>query len=282
MDTGFLADIIKEVLVSDGLACLPGFGTFRTEFVPACFSDKGFTVNPPYLKLVFDAGVKDDTALVDFYAANNNIAPSRAFDVIAGKVSAVRQELIASRAVLLPGLGYLRVTHDGSYFFVAEENLEIFPSYDMLEPVSLRYLPVIMSAGAHADAAVSTDIPVLTEPAVTQDASVSTDTALAPDAGAQAEAGTSGNAAAFGNNGATGDNLVMTDSVDRTDSEAGDAACISKKTPRLHPAVTAVLVLVLLSVLALAALAVLGRSCPELVDPLLYNAEELRILYTVL
>lgn len=278
MDTEFLADIIKEVLVSNGVACLPGFGTFRTEQVPSYFSDKGFTVNPPYLKLVFDAGIKDDTALVDFYAANNNILPSRAFEVIEGKVSAVRKELMADRAVLLPGLGYLRVTHDGSFFFVAGENLEIFPSYDMLEPVSLRYLPVTISANTHA--AVLTDEALSTEPAVPQDAMDSTDTAFVPDAGAQAEAGTSGNAAAFGNTGATEDNGVMTDAVDRADSGAEDAACVSTKTPRLHPALTAVLVLVLLFVLALAALAVLGRTCPELVDPLLYNAEELQILYS--
>ncbi len=279
METEFLADIIKEVLVSSGKACLPGFGAFRTEHVPAYFSDKGFTVNPPYLKLVFDAGIKDDTALVDFYAANNGLTLSRASDVIAGKVSALRQELMASRAVLLPGLGYLRVTHDGSFFFVAGENLEVFPFYDMLEPVSLRYLPVTASANVpdDTDASVFADAPFPEEAMEPQESGAYGNNDAMQDVEEHTDAGTPADGFTAADGKAPAGETAAECQVQNPG--AGNAAGASKT--RRH-VLAAVLIAVSLAVLALAALAVLGRTCPELVDPLLYSDEELQILYTVL
>ncbi|MCQ2186523.1 MAG: hypothetical protein MJY92_07360, partial [Bacteroidales bacterium] len=64
MDQKLFSDIIKEVLVRDGHACLPGLGTFVTEEVPAQFSEKGFTINPPYLKIEFRTDMPQELGLV--------------------------------------------------------------------------------------------------------------------------------------------------------------------------------------------------------------------------
>ncbi len=223
METGFLADIIKEVLVRGDVACLPGLGAFIAEQVPAYFSDKGFTINPPYLKPVFDERVKDDMTLVDFYAENNGLSRSRAQDIVLQEVAAVRKELATERIVLLPGLGYFRMPHDGRIIFIVEEGLQIFPHCDLLEPVSLRHLDaaVFMAKKMEVDR---------TEP------------------------------------------LPEQKPQDVPASEPEQASGAGRKI-----LVTA-LIMVSVALIALAALAILGRLCPEIVDRILYSAEELEIL----
>ena len=53
MDIDLFAEIIKELLLDNDEVTLPGLGTFVTEVVPASFSDKGYTILPPYRKLMF-------------------------------------------------------------------------------------------------------------------------------------------------------------------------------------------------------------------------------------
>ena len=76
MDIDLLSKMIKELVMDHDRVSLPGLGTFVAETVPAAFSDKGYTVNPPYRKLSFRP-VKDkesDTLLVDFYASANGVS----------------------------------------------------------------------------------------------------------------------------------------------------------------------------------------------------------------
>ena len=44
---------MRDLVLDSDLVVVPGLGTFRAEVVPASFSDKGYTVNPPYRKLTF-------------------------------------------------------------------------------------------------------------------------------------------------------------------------------------------------------------------------------------
>lgn len=110
---------------------VPGLGVFRAEIVPASFSDKGFTVNPPYRKLVFAAGIPDQ------------VVDDKAGKVVEGEglaelVESVKAELKETRSVELPGLGKLRLTKSDQYFFVPDEDANIFPDGFGLEPVSLK------------------------------------------------------------------------------------------------------------------------------------------------
>lgn len=244
MELKFLADIIKEVLVKNDVACLPGLGAFTTEEVPAYFSDKGFTINPPYLKVVFNTSILKDTALVDFYADNNGISKSVAMSVVSQAVSDLRQELTSARAVLLPDLGLLRLTLDGSIFFVAAENLDIFPQYDLLEPVSLRHLP-----------AVDFVSPVIgSENASEHESQSESEPIPAPQPEPEP--------------------VLELAGVPEPEPEL-------KGKPRRSVAAVVAVTIVVLAILFFAALAILGRTCPDLVDPLLYSAEELNIIHQI-
>ena len=53
MDIDLLSKMVKELILDKDEVELPGVGTFVAETVPATFSDKGYTINPPYRKLSF-------------------------------------------------------------------------------------------------------------------------------------------------------------------------------------------------------------------------------------
>ena len=56
MDIALLSEMVGELILDHDQIGLPGVGTFVAEVVPATFSDKGYTINPPYRKLSFRGG----------------------------------------------------------------------------------------------------------------------------------------------------------------------------------------------------------------------------------
>ena len=48
------------------------------------------------------------------------------------------EELQAKKVVIFPGLGRLRATKENTFFFIADEDLDIYPYGVGLEPVSLK------------------------------------------------------------------------------------------------------------------------------------------------
>ena len=73
MDIDLLSRMVGELIVRHDQVGLPGVGTFVAELVPASFSDKGFTINPPYRRLSFYPSRLEDTLLIDLYASSNQI-----------------------------------------------------------------------------------------------------------------------------------------------------------------------------------------------------------------
>ena len=51
MDIDLLAKMVKEAILDHDTVTLPGVGCFVAELVPSTFSDKGYTINPPYRRL---------------------------------------------------------------------------------------------------------------------------------------------------------------------------------------------------------------------------------------
>lgn len=138
MDIQILSRMLLELLQDHERVGLPGLGAFVTEEVPAYFSDKGFTINPPYKKLSFRMYREDDGLLSTLYAKANGISVEEAADVIAAFCADVRGILVAERAIALPGLGKLKATKGNDFFFVPEEDLSIFAEEVGLEPISLK------------------------------------------------------------------------------------------------------------------------------------------------
>ena len=53
MDIDLLSKIVKEIVLDNDSVTLPGIGSFLAEIVPSSFSDKGYTINPPYRRVYF-------------------------------------------------------------------------------------------------------------------------------------------------------------------------------------------------------------------------------------
>lgn len=138
MDIDLLSKMVKELILDNDRVVLPGFGAFVAEIVPSTFSDKGYTINPPYRKLYFRNRDEDDMKLIEFYAASNNVELAVADKVIRDFVSELQSVLFARKTVAFPGLGRLRATKENAVFFVADEELDIYPEGFGLEPISLK------------------------------------------------------------------------------------------------------------------------------------------------
>ena len=139
MDIDLLAKMIRDVVLEKDEVALPGLGVFLAEFVPASFSDKGFTINPPYKRLTFrqEVNAGDDT-LIRMYAEANNIGEDASARIVNDFLSGLKDILMVRKAVVFPELGKLRATRENNFFFIADENLDIYPEGFGLEPVSLK------------------------------------------------------------------------------------------------------------------------------------------------
>lgn len=139
MDIDLLSKMIKELILEKDEVALPGIGTFATEIVPASFSDKGYTIHPPYRRLYFRQRQNNtDTALFDFYASSNNIDDNNARRIVMDFLTEMKSVLEDKKTIVFPGLGRLRATKENNFFFVADEDLDIWPEGFGLEPVSLK------------------------------------------------------------------------------------------------------------------------------------------------
>lgn len=139
MDIDLLSKMVKELILDKDEVSLPGVGTFVAEMVPSVFSDKGYTINPPYKRLSFrQKSTGDDSLLIDFYAKCNNLDIETASRIIREFLHEMRHVLETRKSIVFPGLGKLRATRENYFFFVADEDLDIYPEGFGLEPISLK------------------------------------------------------------------------------------------------------------------------------------------------
>ena len=139
MDIDLLAKMVKELILDKDEVSLPGVGTFVAEMVPAVFSDRGYTINPPYRRLYFRQRTEaTDTTLADLYAASNGLGQDQALQILTDFLAEMKEVLKAKKTIVFPGLGRLRATRENNFFFVADGDLDIWPAGYGLEPISLK------------------------------------------------------------------------------------------------------------------------------------------------
>ena len=139
MDIDLLAKMVKEAILDHDTVTLPGVGCFVAELVPSTFSDKGYTINPPYRRLYFSPKQGVDTYLVDLYARDNEeVDADMATRILTEFLSEMKEVLKVKKTVVFPGLGRLRATRENHFFFVADEDLDIYPEGLGLAPLSLK------------------------------------------------------------------------------------------------------------------------------------------------
>ena len=138
MDIDLLSKMIKELILERDRVVLPGLGCFVAEMVPATFSDKGYTINPPYRKLLFRSRPDMGDELIDFYVEANDLDRDVACRILGDFIRELRQIIFTKKVVILPGLGRLRATKENNLFFIPDEDLDIYPAGVGLEPISLK------------------------------------------------------------------------------------------------------------------------------------------------
>lgn len=273
MDIDLLSKMVKELILDQDRVIMPGLGSFVTEIVPSTFSDKGYTINPPYRRLYFRAKPDAGDDLVKLYSSSNNVKPEMAERIIVDFISELKSVLYEKKTVVFPGLGRLRATKENHLFFVADENLDIYPEGFGLEPISLKTHhetpeqvtavvedlksfitmpePVAMPEPEPEpqEEPVSEDLPV-EEPQPQPEPQSVEEVRIEP----------------------------IPEQVPEPVAEVVPEQ-ISVSAPKKDRKVLWVCVAVL-SVIALMflGLAVLGRVCPDVVDPLLYSPEDLKIV----
>ena len=138
MDIDLLSKMVREIILESDEVTLPGVGMFVAETVPATFSNKGFTINPPYRRLSFRQKQGSDTLLADYYAATYAVPRDKAAEVLEAFLSGMKDVLKERKTIVFPGLGRLRATKENQFFFVSDEAMDICPQAFGLEAVSLK------------------------------------------------------------------------------------------------------------------------------------------------
>ena len=139
MDIDLFSDMVKGLILDNDEVTLPGLGTFVSEVMPSTFSDKGYTINPPYRKLSFrQRGSGNEEMMAEFYAEINGTDLKTSKRILGEFIAGLRTTLQAKKVVIFPGLGRLRATKENTFFFIADEDLDIYPYGVGLEPVSLK------------------------------------------------------------------------------------------------------------------------------------------------
>lgn len=183
MDIDLLSKMVKELLLDNDNVILPGLGSFVAEIVPSTFSDKGYTINPPYRKLYFRSKPDEGYALVDFYSSSNKVDRDIADRVIREFIDELKKVLFVKKTVVFPGLGRLRATKENTVFFVADEDLDIYPEGFALQPISLKThveTPVEVAAAVEELKAI-VDMPVEEVVSVAEPEQPNNEPELAPE-----------------------------------------------------------------------------------------------------
>ncbi len=255
MDIDLFADMVRNLILDNDEVTLPGLGTFVSELVPSSFSDKGYTINPPYRRLSFrQRGNDGDKMLADFYSKANGTDIAASARILSDFISGLKETLVLKKVVVFPGLGRLRATKENAFFFIPDEDLDIYPYGVGLEPVSLKTHEEIPAAD---EVPAAVEIPVtVPEPAA--------EPSPEPVAGPAAEPA-AGPAAAPSAEPAAG-------------PATGPAPEQGADRKALRRILVASACLFGAAAVLLGIFLLLSRTAPDFIDSILYTPEELRII----
>ena len=274
MDIDLLSKMVKELILDNDRVALPGLGCFVAEMVPSSFSDKGYTINPPYRRLYFRSRPDQGDALTRLYAEANGVEMEIADKIIIDFVAELKTVLFSRKTVIFPGLGRMRATKENAVFFVADEDLDIYPAGFGLEPVSLK---------THQESAAEVSAAVEGLKHIMQDPEPELETHLEPELESHLEPESES---------APEPEIELTTEPEPElepqpqQAEEPEAENLSpyndNPTPMTHKAAVKVLKVILMIVLVLAVLLcaylAIAKLAPDWLDRLLYTKVQLEIL----
>lgn len=144
MDISQLAQCLRALVAENDEVAVPHLGVFSSELMPASFSENLSTINPPYRKIYFrkeDISAEDAFSFVDGVAKLRGISFDEAQNELSWCVGRLISILEGDRVCELPGFGKMKTNSSNDFFFVPEENLDIFADTLGLESIHLRVAP---------------------------------------------------------------------------------------------------------------------------------------------
>ena len=240
--------MVGELILDNDEVSLPGVGTFVAEVMPSSFSDKGYTINPPYRRLSFRQRETSDGRLAALYARANGVDEQMAASILEKFLAELRDTLKVRKTVIFPGLGRLRATRENNFFFIPDEDLNIYPDGFGLEPLSLK---THVETEDDMRAAVASLQQILDEPApAVEKAPAATETVTPVEE----------------------QKPVVEQKPVTVEAPAGNARRRGRRWWIVAASVLAA------AVLLLVAFVVLAHIAPDFVDSILYTKEELDII----
>lgn len=141
MDINLLSQLLKELILEHDKVSFISMGSFMAEVMPASVSDRGMVINPPYRRLYYRFSEKsNDKLLINLYAERENISVEEAESRMVIFLREFREELNREKLVVFPGLGRMKASISNEYFFIADEDIDIYPDGLGLEPIRMKVL----------------------------------------------------------------------------------------------------------------------------------------------
>ena len=300
MDIQQLSTMVRDLVLQQDKVVVPGLGVFCAELVPASFSDRGYTLNPPYRKLSFEA---EGPSAVPRQEDSRYLVKAEAAE-LQQCIASLRSELQSSKCVELPLLGKLRLTTSGELYFIADPDLDIYPDAFGLHPVSMKnHDPQISEA---ALSALDIDTPMIeptpqpesAQPAPQSEApqapapqpapeatALEQPASPAPEASPQTPATEQPAAEQPAGPAPEAPKRVDEPAVEpQAPAEAPQTSIPEENTmqedtaKKKHPALKVIGIVILVLMLAMIAFRLLALIAPDFIDSILYTEEELRLL----
>lgn len=141
MEIGVFAKCIKELIVENDRVDVPYLGSFTAELMPATYSDRQTTIHPPYRKMSFHKGevsLAEGRLLLDKVRRELGVNLDQAGVELGWCLSRLNSELEGRKRCPLPGLGMMRANARNEFFFVPDDDLDIWPDGIGFEPIAIK------------------------------------------------------------------------------------------------------------------------------------------------
>ena len=170
MEIGVFAKCIKELIVENDRVDVPYLGSFTAELMPATYSDRQTTIHPPYRKMSFHKGevsLAEGRLLLDKVRRELGVNLDQAGVELGWCLSRLNSELEGRKRCPLPGLGMMRANARNEFFFVPDDDLDIWPDGIGFEPIAIKMpkeeMPDQVGHDDQAEPIVETPEPVVEE-----------------------------------------------------------------------------------------------------------------------
>ena len=148
MDVHLLSRLLKELIIDNDRIALPGMGYFQAEPMPAYFSEDGKTIYPPSKRISFrwDDRASGDM-LAAYYTKAYGIDRSTADIELETFLRQLKPMLHERKFIDFPGIGRLKLTLDGSAYFVTDNtDGGVFSQAFGFEPVILKPVSRVLNS----------------------------------------------------------------------------------------------------------------------------------------